>query len=82
MTSTSILHGNNGLFKEYDFQRVFPFRLTSLKFDTIKGTDDLKIIRLFKSKKLELHHFKDDDTIIEIVIMSVDSISGGVSDVQ
>ena len=82
LTSTPILHGNNGIYQEYDFQRVFPFRLTSLKLDTIKGTDDYKIIRLFKSKKLELHHFKDEDTIMEIVIMSVDSISGGVSDVQ
>ena len=82
LPSTPILHGNNGSYKEYDFQRIFPFRLTSLKFDTIKGTEDTRIIRLFKSKKLELHHFKDDDTIMEIVIMSVDSISGGVSDVQ
>lgn len=82
LPSTPILHGNNGFYKEYDFQRIFPFRLTSLKHDTIKGTEDTRIIKLFKSKKLELHHFKDEDTIMEIVIMSVDSISGGVSDVQ
>ncbi len=82
LPSTPILHGNNGFYKEYDFQRIFPFRLTSLKLDTIKGTEDKKIIRLFNSKKLELHHFNDEDTILEIVIMSVDSISGGVLDVQ
>lgn len=82
LTSTPIIHGNNGFYKEYDFQRIFPFRLTSLKLDTIKGTEDKKIIRLFNSKKLELHHFNDEDTILEIVIMSVDSISGGVLDVQ
>lgn len=82
MTSTPILHGNNSSYKECDFQRIFPFRLTSLRPDTIKGTEDKDIIRLFNSKELELHHFNDEDTILEIVIMSVDSISGGVSDVQ
>lgn len=82
LPSIPILHGNNGLYKEFDYQRIFPFRLTSLNPDTIKGSEATEILKLYESKKLELHHFKDEDTILEIVIMSVDSISGGALDVQ
>ncbi len=79
---TPILHGNDGTYKEYDYQRVFPFKLTNLNLDTLQGIEDKEIINLYKSKKLELHHFNDEDTILEIIIMSVDSISGGTLDVQ
>lgn len=79
---TPILHGNDGTHKEFDYQRIFPFKLTNLNLDTLRGTEDKEIINLYKSKKLELHHFNDEDTILEIIIMSVDSISGGTLDVQ
>ena len=77
-----ILHGNDGVHKEFDYQRIFPFKLTGFNYDTLQGIEDAEINNLYKSEKLELHHFKDEDTILEIVIMSVDSISGGALDVQ
>ena len=82
LTSTPMLHGNDGLHKEHDYQRVFPFRLTSITPEKIEETEDTEIIKLYKSKELDLSHFKDDDTIVEIVIMSIDGLSGGTLDVQ
>lgn len=82
LRSTPILHGNDGTHKEFDYQRVFPFKLTNLNLDTLRETKNKEIINLYESKKLELHHFSDKDTILEIIIMSVDSISGGTLDVQ
>lgn len=82
LRSTPILHGNDGTHKEFDYQRVFPFKLDNLNLDTLRETKNTEIISLYKSKKLELHHFSDKDTILEIIIMSVDSISGGTLDVQ
>lgn len=82
LRSTPILHGNDGTHKEFDYQRVFPFKLTNLNLDTLLETKNTEIINLYESKELELHHFSDKDTILEIIIMSVDSISGGTLDVQ
>ncbi len=71
-----ILHGNNGINKPFDYQRKFSFRMSDFSDERIKQLNENSIKTLYKSKKLELGHFKHDETILEIVVTAIDSIGG------
>lgn len=77
-----ILHGRNGFHKPYDYQRKFSFKLSNFNAKTIEDLNESRILELYKSEELEFSDFASSDTIVEIVVMSIDSISGGVMDVK
>ncbi|MDE6543137.1 MAG: hypothetical protein K2K76_04135, partial [Muribaculaceae bacterium] len=78
LSPVPILHGNNGVHQPSDYQREFPFRLIDIRESKIIALKNSKLLRLYRSKVLRLEDFADENTILEIVIMSTDSISGSV----
>ena len=77
-----ILHGRSGSHKPFDYQRKFSFTLTSFNAKTIEDLNDAQILKLYNAQQLEFSNFARKDTIVEIIVMSIDSISGGVMDVK
>ncbi len=66
-----------GLYQEtYDNHRKIPFRLTDIRFSKIEGFNKPELIQKHATGELNLEDFRDDNTIVEFVVMAVDSISG------
>lgn len=60
----------------YEHHRTIPFRLTDIRISKIEGYNNSVLKRKHAEGVLSLNDFKRDDTIVEFVVMAVDSISG------
>ena len=80
--SIPILHGNCKKYQPCDYQRTFTFRLSNFNERTIQSLGNDTLLDLYRADTLEFSHFDHPKTLVEIVVMSIDSISGGVMDVK
>lgn len=61
----------------YEHHRLVPFRMTDIRLKKIEGfKSEENLIKKHKNGELNLDDFKHDDTIVEIIVMAVDSMSG------
>ncbi|MBQ6881639.1 MAG: hypothetical protein IJN55_03615 [Alistipes sp.] len=65
-----------GVKETYEHHRTIPFRLTDIRISKIEGYKNPDLMQRHTDGVLCLNDFKKDDTIVEFVMMAVDSISG------
>lgn len=62
--------------KEYAHQRVLPFRLTDANLSKFEGYNDEKLIEKYNDWSICLDDLLEESTMLEIVLIAVDSFSG------
>lgn len=65
-----------GLKESFDNHRTIPFRLTDIRISKIEGYNEPILQQKHRDGVLFLDDFKKEDTIVEFVVMAVDSVSG------
>ena len=60
----------------YEHHRTLPFRLTDIRLSKIEGYNKPELKRRHAAGVLDLNDFRKEDTIVEFIVMAVDSISG------
>lgn len=65
-----------GVKETYEHHRTIPFRLTDIRISKIEGYNNYELKQKHANGTLCLNDFKKDDTIVEFVVMAVDSVSG------
>lgn len=60
----------------YEHHRTIPFRLTDIRLSKIEGYNKPELKQKHADGVLNLNDFKKEDTIVEFVVMAVDSLSG------
>lgn len=65
-----------GLKESFDNHRTIPFRLTDIRISKIEGYNEPVLQKKHRDGILFLDDFKKEDTIVEFVVMAVDSVSG------
>ena len=60
----------------YEHHRTIPFRMTDIRLSKIEGYNKPDLKQKHTDGVLSLNDFKKEDTIVEFVVMAVDSISG------